>query len=68
MRDLPRSSEQNSTESGMNAGRDWRTTVAGLAEGFARLKILRNETVTTEPEWGQGQQRTIVRFVAEKPR
>lgn len=39
-----------------------------LAKGFARMKILRNETVTTDPEWGKGQQRTIVRFVAEKPR
>jgi predicted TIM-barrel fold metal-dependent hydrolase len=37
-----------------------------LAKGFTHMKILRNETVTAEPEWGKGQQRTIVRFVAEK--
>lgn len=43
MRDLPRSSEQNSTESGMNAGRDWRTTVAGLAEGFAQRAVQLDE-------------------------
>lgn len=38
-----------------------------LVNGFAGIRILRNETVTTEPEWGKGQQRTIVRFVAQRP-
>lgn len=40
---------------------------AELRRGFERMRILLSETVDAEPEWGRGQKRRIVRFVAEKP-
>jgi SAM-dependent methyltransferase len=39
---------------------------ADLRRGFERMRILRCETLEDDPEWGRGQKRTIVRFVAEK--
>lgn len=41
---------------------------AELRRSFGRMRILLSETVDAEPEWGRGQKRRIVRFVAEKSR
>ena len=38
-----------------------------LSSAYARLRILRNESVIDEADWDKGNKRHIVRFVAEKP-
>jgi SAM-dependent methyltransferase len=41
---------------------------AQLVKAYDRLRVLRADSVTDVAEWDRGNQRQLVRFVAEKPR